>query len=392
MDTEQNPAAIFPDTYEESRERFIGSLEQVRAKFPGARHVSHTLSSDADLSIDWITYTPEKLEKAIILTTGLHGIEGYTGAVMMQLFVREYLPELNPETTGLLLVHAINPYGMKYRRKVNGNNVDLNRNFTMHLHEHDPHSNPAARRLKNLVYPERSLNAGFFHRAWFLLRVLAGVARTGQKDFMAGALMGQYCFPQGMYFGGEGRQEETLVMMDLLRFTMESYPQVLMLDMHTGYGPSRQMSLVNSTREPDPSTRLSERFAYPLVQKTDAGEFYAMNGDMVDYAYRLREEMANIDRFYACSFEFGTYGDSVVAGLCSLSTMVFEMQARRFGAVNESSRAWIEEQFNALYDVRDAQWVEKAIKDACQAFSGILTAEGFITQSSAGNNPDIFAG
>ena len=390
MDPAHTFSVQFSDTYEESRTRFIASLEQVRAKFPGARHVSHGMSMDTDLSIDWITYTPENLEKVIILTTGLHGIEGYTGAVMLELFLREYLPALDPGTTGLVLVHAINPFGMKYRRKVNGNNVDLNRNFTLHPHEHDPHSNPAAKRLKNLVYPERAVNAGLFHRAFFLMRVLANVAHIGQKDFMAGALMGQYCFPHGMYFGGDERQEETLVMMELLRSTMEAYPRVLMLDMHTGYGPRWQMSLVNSTREPETSASLSERFAYPLVQKTDADEFYAIHGDMVDYTYRVRGEMKKIIQFYACSFEFGTYGDSVAAGLRSLRTMVFEMQARQLGTVNRSSLAWIEQQFNELYDVREVRWVEKAIHDARQAFTGILTAEGFISSAETGDHPHSF--
>jgi len=368
---------LFSDTYEESRQKFIDSLTSIRQVFPNALLSSHRLAGNEDLTIDWITAQPEHKDRLFILTTGQHGIEGYTGAAIQQLFIREFLPQLLPENTGLLLVHAINPWGMKHRRKVNTNNVDLNRNFNMHPHEFDPHSNPAARKLEKLVYPQHPVRASWFERAWFIIKVLGTVLRVGRKDFMAGSLMGQYCFPDGMYFGGETWQEETGLLMCLYQNALSEYPQVLHLDMHTGYGPRYQMSLVNSVREPASSTELSARFSYPLVQKTDSSEFYAIHGDMIDYMHRLKAKNSHIKRFYSSSFEFGTYGDSLAAGIRSLRTMVFEMQYRRFSVKDEFSRWWIERQFNALYDVREPRWVEKAVSDARQAFEGILSAEGY---------------
>jgi hypothetical protein len=368
---------LFSTTYEESRQKFINSLSSIRQVFPNAALSSHRLTENEDLTIDWITALPERKDRVFILTTGQHGIEGYTGAAIQQLFIQEFLPQLLPESTGLLLVHAINPWGMKHRRKVNANNVDLNRNFNMHPHEFDPLSNPAARKLKKLVYPHHAVRAGWLDRAWFILKVLGTVLRVGRKDFMAGSLMGQYCFPEGIYFGGESPQEETSLLMDLFQTQLSEYPRVLHLDMHTGYGPRYQMSLVNSVLEPASSPELSARFHYPLVQKTDASEFYTMHGDMIDYMHRLKAENSHIDRFYSSSFEFGTYGESVAAGIRSLRIMVFEMQYRRFGVKNEYSRRWIERQFDAMYDVREPRWMKKAVSDARQAFTGILSAEGY---------------
>jgi hypothetical protein len=63
------------------------------------------------------------------LTIGEHGIEAYLGSAVMQVLIDEFLHRLPREETGLLLVHVINPWGMKYRRRVNSQNVDLNRNF-----------------------------------------------------------------------------------------------------------------------------------------------------------------------------------------------------------------------------------------------------------------------
>ncbi len=374
-----NPTSnLFSDTYDESRQKFIDALPVIQTKFPNAVHHAHALANDPSVSIDWITAEPAQKQKLFILTTGQHGIEGYTGTAIQQLFIRDYLPRFDSKTTGLLLVHAINPWGMKYRRKVNGGNVDLNRNFNMHPAEFDPKSNPAARKLEKLVYPRSPANAGWFNRWWFFMRVLWNVMRIGQKDFMAGSLMGQYCYPDGMFYGGAEPQEETRLMMELYQSTLQTYPQVLHLDMHTGYGPRYQMSLVNSTREPASSAELSARFNYPLVQKTDADEFYSIHGDMIDYMHRLKAQNQHIKRFYSSSFEFGTYGGSILAGIRSLRTMVFEMQARRFGVQSEASKKWIEKQFDELYDVREPRWVEKAIADARQAFDGIFAAEEYL--------------
>jgi predicted deacylase len=72
-------------------------------------------------------------QKRLILTTGLHGIEGYAGSGILQLFTDEFLPCIDPETTGIILIHPINLYGMKHWTRFNKNNVGLNRNFSSNL-------------------------------------------------------------------------------------------------------------------------------------------------------------------------------------------------------------------------------------------------------------------
>ena len=122
--------SLFPETYEVSRARFREDLSVVQQFWPQAQLSKHRLPGDEDLTIDWIyADAVGKNEKVFILTTGEHGIEGYVGSAMQQRFIDCYLSQLDPQTTGLLLVHAINPWGMKYHRRVNANNVDLNRNF-----------------------------------------------------------------------------------------------------------------------------------------------------------------------------------------------------------------------------------------------------------------------
>ena len=133
--------ALFPETYETSRKRFRQNLSVIQKRWGGAT-LSKQQIADDDLSIDWISADAlERNEKVLIFTTGEHGVEGYVGSAMLQHLIDEYLPRLDPRTTGLLLVHSINPWGMKHHRRVNANNIDLNRNFLWDA-SFDPTFNP----------------------------------------------------------------------------------------------------------------------------------------------------------------------------------------------------------------------------------------------------------
>lgn len=131
---------LFPDSYEVSRRRFRASLERVQRLWPAAKHVCRSLDPvEDDLTLDWIEAGAlQKPEKVLVFTLGEHGIEGFVGSAMLELFIEEFLPNLDPSTTGLLLVHSINPWGMKHRRRTNANNVDLNRNFVWDENDLDP--------------------------------------------------------------------------------------------------------------------------------------------------------------------------------------------------------------------------------------------------------------
>ncbi len=122
--------ALIPASYRASRERFVANLAQLRSHWPAASHAARPLDEHPDLTIDWLQADAERQrERLLILTTAEHGIEGYLGSAVMELFVRSSCRRLDPATAGVLLVHALNPWGMEHRLRVNRSNVDLNRSF-----------------------------------------------------------------------------------------------------------------------------------------------------------------------------------------------------------------------------------------------------------------------
>ena len=162
--------ASIPGSYEASRERFRASLPFYQKSWPQARITSIPLTGQPDLTIEVISSDANQTrQKLLILTTGLHGIEGYVGSGILQLFTEEFLPRLDPETTGILLVHPINPFGMKYWTRVNKNNVDLNRNFTTDF-ESLKQINPHYEGLGYLLNPGRPLKSLLYEKSAFIMK------------------------------------------------------------------------------------------------------------------------------------------------------------------------------------------------------------------------------
>jgi len=167
--------------------------------------------------------------------------------------------------------------------------------------------------------------------------------------------------------------------MSLLRRHLWQYNHLVLLDMHTGCGPRDQMTLVNSCLERRDSVELERRCGYSPALKRDGSEFCFMQGDMLDWLYRLTDDEFAGKRLYGVGFEFGTFGESLLASALSLRAMVFENQLFWHGAAKIRLRRRIERDFEALYLPANERWRSKAVSDARRALRGVLGAEGFLT-------------
>lgn len=367
----------FVETYAEGRIKFRALLDRVRLHWPDASLESHMLEqTEEDLATDIIRARPLKQEeRLLVLSCGLHGIEGYIGSATIRLFVEEYLQFLDPQTTGLILICPINPWGMANHRRVNENNVDLNRNFIYDRELDRKKVNSRYREIDHFLNPTSTLQYTANPRFYFQL--ISKYLKMGSAAFREAVHMGQYRYPKGLYYGGQDFECSAKVINSLFREAVTPYSRVLLIDMHSGYGPRYQMTLVNSIHEERSSEELVEKFKYPLVVKTNPEEFYQMQGDMVDYFYLLMNDLYPEKHFYATSFEFGTYGQSFLAGLRSLRTMINENCLFHNGSKEGKAADQATHDFKELFYPEEGKWRIKALQDARQAFSGILQTEGY---------------
>ena len=364
---------LFPETYETSRARFLRDVAALRVRWGFSRLETYALQNFPDLSIDWLWATPSLKENLVIISTAEHGIEGYVGSAMLKVFMDEFAPHLDSERTGLLLVHAINPWGMKHRLRGNANHVDLNRNFVFDGN-YSLTINPDYDLLTDFLNPSRPVRTLRAEALPFLANVVKNMIYPGKARVQAASLLGQHRYPQGIYFGGREPQEETLVLMELYQIALAEYQNVIQIDMHTGYGPRDQMTVIVPPLDPAPSAELSRKFEYPLVQKIEANEFYAISGDMGEYVYRLRDVGFPDKAVFVCGFEFGTFGDSLSALIRSLRITILENQLRHHGASSLQAEKQIRAEYEELFFPSEQRWREKALADGRQAFAGIFSS------------------
>jgi hypothetical protein len=369
----------FPETYHESRAWFKEQLELVRTFWPSAHLHQYALRENPQLSIDWIQAPcPSSEGMMLVISTGLHGTEGFTGTAVMHYFIQRCLDKLDHSHSGLLLIHGLNPWGMHNRRRTNASNVDLNRNFRHEGGSQANIINTGYLELQSILNPPRHFGNFNFETLRFIIKLMALLPRHGIKALKEAVLLGQINDPTGLHFGGIELQEESRVAWGLLTGALQKYQQLIHIDIHTGYGKSGAMTMVNSTREQSTPEECVQRFGYPSVVRADPDAFYTIQGDMIDALYAWRELNAVHNQYFGTAFEFGTMGDGLIAQIRSLRAMVFENQVAQRGSVSVKGEDVIQTEFRKLFDPMDKKWRQSAMDTTEQALTGILAWYGIL--------------
>jgi len=146
---------------------------------------------------------------------------------------------------------------------------------------------------------------------------------------------------------------------------------VVWIDLHTGYGPRYQMSIVNSKHEKTSTKDMIKEINYPLILGLNAEEFYEVEGDMLEITYDSHKINREKCKLYATCFEFGTLGESITNSISSLKALVFENNTyfeEQTPKFKEFSLKLIKEQFLPS----SKKWRKKAELDFIQAMKGII--------------------
>jgi hypothetical protein len=364
-------------------EAFATDYDQVRDRLEvlcgqlGAEIFSHPIDEADGLYIDSF-YLPaaENQTNLIVLTTGVHGMEGYIGSVMLEVFFGEVYPTLDTDTTGVLVVANVNPYGMKHFRRYNENNVDLNRNFILDWDTFDLSSNKEYPKVDTFLGPTGKIGNALWHEAGFYLS-LGKTAITDGADTISDALLtGQYEYPQGVYYGGKGDEASTVYLKDVFSRCLDStYENIIHIDIHSGYGPRYNMVIFNSVFETMTEAESVAAFGYDHVIAHDSESFYATTGDTTDFFYRLAQQKeAEADLFSTC-FEFGTIGDEFFDTILSLKYTVDENRNHWYPTENAISAEVVRQNYLELYYPTETAWRQKTIQDFLTATQGILNAK-----------------
>ena len=374
---EHEYSEYFLNTYDEVREHLADRVKSLKNSGVEVEFSSYAINAEDGLYIDNI-YIPATKEHTnlIILTTGVHGMEGYIGSAMLDVFFDNIYPSVDKETTGVLVVANINPYGMKYMRRYNENNVDLNRNFIEDWDNFDLSSNKEYPKVEGFLQPEGPMNNAFWHEAEFYLSLAKEAIFTGADTISDALLTGQYEYAEGVYYGGTGDEKSTTYLKGVFNDCLESdYENIIHVDIHSGYGPRYNMVVFNSVQDPTSEADSKAQLGYDYIIAQDSEEFYVTYGDTTDYFYRLAKSKNSDKTLYSTCFEFGTIGDDFFSSILSLKYTVDENRQHRFPTDSKITEAIVKQNYYELFYPTETEWRLKTVADFTQAFEGVLGAK-----------------
>lgn len=260
-------AAHFPADYAEARDRFLAAAEK-RGAVLSAEPVPARGPRGEELAIDVAYLGPEAPARLLAISSGVHGAEGFAGSAIQHQLLAEQLDGLAlPRDAGLLLVHAVNPFGFAAIRRVNESNVDLNRNFLRHPDEHEP--NPDYDALYPYINPA-SLDEASDSESRAAL--LSFAQREGFPRLQAVLTRGQYAHPSGMQFGGAREEASNVALRAVARRETRGARRIAWIDVHTGLGPYGEVEMISELPADDPGLLRARAFWGGVVKTTASGE------------------------------------------------------------------------------------------------------------------------
>ena len=354
----------FSGTYEESRDSFTEASLELQSLFDSVKVFRQSVpcETDSDLTIDYC-YLPPAGEKSklLILTSGIHGIEGITGSAVQRMFM-DRLKETGPyRNTGILFVHAMNPYGFKYLRRVTAGNVDLNRNW-----DTDPSlfstENNGYHDVYSMLNPGGSANSSSLKNKFFLLVAIERLIQESMQSLRQAILQGQYEFPEGLYFGGKDFEPQVNMVTPVFKTFAGDYETVLNIDLHTGYGKRGTLHLFpNPVENPEIKTAMQRIFEGYPIDFGDSEDFYTINGSFSDYIGLILPGKL----FVPMIFEFGTLDSQTTLGsIHSIHNMILENQGFQHGYKNDREKEKITRRLMEMYNPASESWRGKVLTDS----------------------------
>ena len=365
-------SASFSPTYDVARQRFLEAARNVRAQ-TASYPIDQVGPTGESLSVDVAWVGAREPTQAVIVTSGLHGVEGFFGSAVQLAWLSRLASgevDLLPRTT-VVLVHAVNPFGFAWRRRTDSRNVDLNRNFVDRLVGEKYFGTPdgyghVRKFLAPPTVPSRLSYPTFrVYAAWLIARYGAEILRTA-------VAAGQYEDQNGLFFGGYVPSESTALLQSHFWSWTRGAKAVVHLDLHTGLGAFADYQLFVE----QPHTRHLQwywtHFDYErVVSVAEQGQYYAQG---VMGAWLARH--SPVEYRFSC-LEIGTH--PMIRVLAALRE---ENRLHHYGSPETAVHSRVKKEFLECFCPQSHLWRRKATRCALDVLRQAVTASARLARGT----------
>lgn len=309
--------------------------------------------------IDVFWRGPAEASHILVITAGTHGVEGFCGSALQSQFVADAPPL--PDDTAVLMIHAVNPYGYSHIRRVNEDNVDINRNF-MDFGDGPP-ENTAYIEVEPLLNPAELPDGRIDEIVGELMKLNETM---GFLQFLKVVSGGQYAFSRGLQFGGREPAWSRRTVEAIWKAKLAKAGIVVQLDVHTGLGPKATGTLMMAADPGEPHHALAQEWFGDMMitprpktrEETILGGY--LNGGL--------ERTMSDAWVIPMTLEFGTEPPEAV-----LAAMIEENWLVHHGDIESPRGQAIKARLRDVFLPADDEWRRAILARGRQVFSDALT-------------------
>ena len=355
---------LWPADYFASRARFVELARACGAR-PESRAVAAVGPRGESLSVDVATIGERGADHLIVITSGVHGVEGFLGAGVQFEVLRRLAGGGLPDGVGVALVHAINPWGFAHLRRVDEHNADVNRNFVGESLP-EPASPDGYAELDPVINPRGAPTAGGEVGYWLKAGRLIARSR-GIRPLAKAIAEGQYEYPEGLFYGGARAGESCRTLQDVVLGLATDVDRLTVLDVHSGLGPSATATLICNANVGPAGSRervLSDHYRRKVLLDGSTDNAYDARGTFARWCARA---LAGREFLYCC-VEVGTVGPLGV-----LSALRRENRAHHWCPVGSAAYVRTKEALRETFAPRSPRWRRASVAEGMEVFERTLT-------------------
>lgn len=337
-------AAAFAATYDEARAKFLRAAQARR--FALERHVHpHAVGAEGEpLSIDIALGGAAQAPSLLVVLSGMHGVEGFCGSgCQVALLQDENVASAIAESgAAVLFVHAVNPYGFSHLRRVNEDNVDLNRNFRDFGKPEPP--NVAYAAIHSIVVPDTWPPSAASDAA-----LGAYAATHGARALQAAMSSGQCEFADGLFYAGRAPAWSNTVLRDVLARHGSARARLAWIDVHTGLGPWGHGEKIYCG--PDDPVMIARTRAWFGADVTSFYDGSSTSAELTGVSFEAALDACPQAEFTGIGLEYGTRPQQEVFG-----ALRAEQWLANHPQTGEPMRQTIKRQMRAAFDDERDVW------------------------------------